>query len=107
MDHPSERRKHPRLAAVRPCKVLRHEGRSYTFARTSDYSLGGVLMEIVAARPLCVGDRLSVAIAWGDEPIIPTKSLIPAAVVRAGMMIEGKQRVAVRFDEIMSDARAA
>ncbi len=104
---PPDRRRHPRIAAVRPAKVYQHRAGYYAHARTSDYSHSGLQLEIVTPRPLTVGEPLSVAIAWGDEPVLAQRSMLPARVVRAGELIEGKQRIGVAFDAALATAAAA
>jgi hypothetical protein len=68
-----------------------------TFARTSDVSVGGALIEIAATRPFSAGDAVLVAIL-GDSVVIDPRAMAEAVVVRVEQIGPGRQRVAVRFD---------
>lgn len=93
-----DRRRHPRRVVVRPCKVFRPLTQRYVAAHTRDASRGGVSLEIDAARPLSVGERVGVGIAWSDTAVIAHVSLAEGVVVRTEEIGPDRQRVAVRYD---------
>ncbi len=98
--HRFDRRAHPRLPVLRPARLVRGDspiGGRLTFARTSDVSVGGALIEIAATRPFSAGDAVLVAIL-GDSVVIDPRAMAEAVVVRVEQIGPGRQRVAVRFD---------
>lgn len=77
-----DRRRHPRLTLMRPCKVGTHGACRFAFARTRDVSRSGAMLEMDLERPLNPGDRIDLAVAWRDEPVLPSTALIEAKVIR-------------------------
>jgi hypothetical protein len=101
-EHPSmrfERRAHPRLPILRPARLVRDGGvisGGLTFARTTDVSLGGALIEIAAPRSFNPGEAVRVAIL-ADSVVIDPRAMADATVVRVENIGPGRQRVAVRY----------
>lgn len=95
-----DRRVHPRLPVLRPARLVRDGlpvGSGLTFARTSDVSIGGALIEIATPRPFNAGESVRVAIL-GDSVVIDPRSMADAVIVRVEQAGPGRQRVAVKFD---------
>lgn len=107
MIQPKERRAFTREPLSRPCKVLRHETRKYAPATTRDLSSGGALLEIRSTRPVRVGERLGVGVAWSHSPIINADSMVEAKVVRVHPIDKDRQAVAVSFLEVLANTSAA
>lgn len=93
---PSERRAFVRLAIDRPCKVRRHSAR-FEQAHTLNVSTGGALLELRTPRAVTIDERLSVAVAWDDSPVLAHQALLPARVVRVDIADDGRQVVAVEY----------
>ena len=92
-----ERRQHPRIPIQRPARLVKDDSPSgLTFARTSDVSLGGALIEIAASRPFNIGDAVRVAIL-GESVVIDPRTMADATVVRVEPAGPGRQLVAVRY----------
>lgn len=92
-----DRRAHPRLPILRPARLVRDGAPAgLTFARTTDVSIGGALIEIAAPRTFNPGDAVRVAIL-ADSVVIDPRSMTDATVVRVEHAGPGRQRVAVRF----------
>ena len=96
-----DRRRAPRLALDRPAKIARHAAARYEPAITVNVSTSGALLDIVSARPVTVGERLGVAVAWAREGLISSTNVLPAKVVRCDGPGDGPsdraQRIAVEF----------
>ncbi|MBY0309211.1 MAG: PilZ domain-containing protein [Phycisphaerales bacterium] len=94
-----DRRLHPRIPVSRPARLLRGDrpaSPGLAFARTTDISTGGALIEIAATRPFNIGESVRVAVL-SDSAVIDPRSMEEATVVRAQPAGPGRQRVAVRF----------
>ncbi len=105
MEH--DRRLHPRVQIQKPVKVYIPSTRQYVGGATGDVSIGGVLLELHSARPLNVGDRIDVGVAWTGAPILAGERLIPSRVVRVHARRDGVQRLALSFMERQALAAAA
>lgn len=92
-----DRRVNPRLPLDRPAKIARHSAARYESAQTVNVSTGGALLDLRSPRPVAVGERLGVAVAWAQEGLIASANVIPARVVRSDCCPDGTQRVAVQF----------
>jgi c-di-GMP-binding flagellar brake protein YcgR len=92
-----ERRQAARLPIDRPAKVARHSSARYEPATTVNVSTTGALLEVRSARPVAVGERMGVAVAWAQEGLIASTQVLPAMVVRADAISADRQRVAVQF----------
>jgi hypothetical protein len=103
----ADRRVHPRQVIVRPCKVFHRPTQKYLSATTSNVSAGGALLEIVSARPIQLGDRIDVGVAWSRSPVLLEDALVEASVIRTCTLGNQRQEVAVRFDRLGLVAAAA
>lgn len=55
------------------------------------------MLEMDLERPLAAGDLINVAVAWGDEAVVPSSSLVEAKVIRVSRTGEKRATVAVEF----------
>ncbi len=92
-----DRRRHTRLNMTRPCKVVVRSAQRFLAARTSNVSVTGALIEVLADRPINVGEIVDVAISWNDAPIVRSSDLVAAEVTRALIGPSGTQTIGVRF----------
>ena len=102
-----DRRRSPRHQVVRPCKLFRHATGRYTAACTRNVSDSGVLIDIESPRPLTVGERLGVGIAWTRSAVLCDAAMLTGEVVRVEDDGEDRQIVAVRFAAPAALAAAA
>ncbi len=93
-----DRRTATRMPVQRACRLRRQTGLVFGAARTVNVSTRGALLELDAPRPLTKGERLSVAVAWDNGPMVGASSFVPARVVRADLNDQGRQTVALQFD---------
>lgn len=92
-----ERRSHPRIRLSRPVRVVRGESPSgLSFARTTDVSVGGALIEIATPRPFAIGESVRVAVL-AEHAVIDPRSLAEATIIRAEPIGPGRQRIAVCY----------
>ncbi|MBX9736643.1 MAG: PilZ domain-containing protein [Phycisphaerales bacterium] len=92
-----DRRRHARLNMTRPCKVVVRSAQRFLAARTTNVSVTGALIEVLADRPLSVGEVIDVAISWNDAPIVRSSELVTAEITRALVGPSGTQTIGVRF----------
>ena len=92
-----ERRQTPRLSVERPCKVQRQSGARCEPGCTLNVSTGGALLEVHSARPIASGERLAVAVAWDQGPLVQRQSMVPSRVVRTTTAGPNRQLIGVRF----------
>jgi len=93
-----ERRQDARLRLDRAVKVQCEMTGRYMAARTHDISATGMLMEINSPSLMVQGQRLRVGIAWNEQSaVIESSKMIPAVVVRS-LGINGRQHVAIHFE---------
>lgn len=104
--HALDRRRHPRQAVSRPCKV-RYAGVRYAPGVTHDLSGGGALVTIHTARRLRPGDELELGIAWAGSALIPERAMTRCAVVRALEAEDGRVTLALRFAPEVTEELAA
>ena len=102
----ADRRVHVRTPAEIACKLLQDADCRYRSALTADVSAGGALLDLRTPKPLQVGETLAVTVNWNGRPLMSRDDLVNATVVRAGPLLDQKQRVAVRFDEPQANADA-
>lgn len=111
---PSERRAHDRMPLVRGCKLLDQKSAKFIPAETANISQGGLLMRVPAARPFSAGDRVEVAVGWGNIPIAASVKMAAATVVRVLDIDHAHQGLALKYDhaeaisgEALAEAEAA
>ena len=109
IDTGSERRRHPRMRAVRPAKVFLRAALRYSGGETADVSESGALLRVESARPIRAGDRVDVAVVREGEggAVIESKGTPAARVVRVSPLDRFFQSIAVEFEEPISLAAAA
>lgn len=103
----SDRRRHPRYAVTRPCKLIHRDSRRFVLAGTYDLSAGGAKLLVESPRPFLPGDAVDVAIGWGGEVVLARQRMVGARVVRAEPGFDGRQRIAIEFDSAQSVGAAA
>lgn len=111
---PAERRQHPRMPLVRGCKVLDEKSAKFVPAETTNISQGGLLMRVPATRPFSAGDRVEVAVGWGNVPIAASVKMAGGTIVRVLDIDHVHQGLAIRYDnaeaisgEALAEAEAA
>lgn len=105
----SERRKHPRSATVRLCKVRNTSSARYIPGRTSDYSAGGTLVHIGSEYALETGQQVEFGVAWGGEAVLREGATFRGVVRRVTEAGPDTLAVGIEFDHVqpMSVAKAA
>ncbi len=101
-DAARERRRFERQEIERSCKIYRPAHKRYLPGRTLDLSAGGALLEVEAPRPLIPGEAIDLAVAWTNLPVLPTRALQDARIVRVTRERDGRQIVAVEFKRAQS-----
>jgi c-di-GMP-binding flagellar brake protein YcgR len=96
----SDRRRHARQVATRPCKLLHRPSRLFTAAETQDVSEGGVLVKLHSGRPFTLGEDVEVFVSWTPTGVVPSDAMTSGKVVRAARGSDGCQYIAVRFSEV-------
>jgi hypothetical protein len=102
----AERRQSDRTPIARPCKLARGEGAPMRFdpGQTVNLSTSGALIEVRSHRPLAVGERIALGVAWGERPLLSADSLTRGRVIRTSPVAadahgkSGVQLVAVEFE---------
>lgn len=100
----ADRRRHARMALVRPAKVYQSSTARYWPAITQDVSPGGALLRVDAPRALTPGESLEVVVAWANRVLLSSKDLVPATVLRVLRDSQGRQWVAVAFAQDVPQA---
>ncbi len=95
-DH-DERRKFPRQAVTKACKVFHHPSRRYLPALTCDASRGGVMLSVHWPHALAVGDTVDIYVSWTGNAIAPESSAKRGRICRS-LATTGRQLVAVEFE---------
>lgn len=96
-DTTDERRRHPRINAVRPAKVFLPEALRFAAAQTSDVSESGLLLCVDRARALAPGDMIEVLVPGPGASIAEAKDMTLARVVRVTPVDHFQQAVAVEY----------
>ncbi len=96
-DH-DDRRQHPRMPLVRGCKLLDQKTARFIPAETSNISQGGLLMRVPASRPFSAGDRVEVAVGWGNIPIAASVKMAGGTIVRVLDIDHVHQGLAISYD---------
>lgn len=78
-------------------KVYLPAARQYVPGQTSNVSVGGALVELRTARPLGIGDTLSIGVSWGAGALLRDEQLVGGRVVRVLSRTKDAQKVAVKF----------
>lgn len=100
----TDRRRDRRFPLTRPGKVFRRSTQRYATAVTRNLSLGGALLEVDAERPFASGELVDLAVAFRDDAVVPSSSLVRAIVTRVEPIDRDRQTVALRY--LAAPARA-
>lgn len=95
-DH-DDRRRYPRQAVTKSCKVYHHPSRRYLPALTCDASRGGVMLSVDWPQMLAVGDQVDIYVSWTGNAIAPESSAKRGRIKRTPANT-GRQLVAVEFE---------
>jgi hypothetical protein len=93
----ADRRTAPRQQVSRPCKIFRPGALQYASARTLNVSEGGALIEVVCPRPVGVGEKVEVGIAWTNSPLLSADAFRTARVIRVRETAPDTHQVALQF----------
>ena len=93
----ADRRTSHRQPIARSCKLFRPGSLQYASARTLNVSEGGALIEVVCPRPVKVGERVELGIAWSSSPIISADAFRTARVIRVSESAPDTHHVALQF----------
>jgi hypothetical protein len=93
-----DRRAHDRMPLVRGCKLLDQKSAKFVPAETTNISQGGLLLRVPATRHFQSGDRVEVAVGWGEKPVAESVAMSGGVVVRVTTMDHLHQAIAVRYD---------
>ena len=93
-----DRRQHPRMPLVRGCKLLDQKSAKFIPAETSNISQGGLMIRVPATRPFSAGDRVEIAVGWGNIPIAASVKMAGATIVRVLDIDHVHQGLAVKYD---------
>ena len=103
----TDRRRDRRLPLERRVKLMCPlSGRCYA-GRTRDYSAGGALLTLDGRWRLGPGQQVRVGIDWtGRQGLIRSDSMPAASVVRAASL-DGREHLAIAFEQRQESAAAA
>ncbi len=93
----ADRRTSHRQPVTRACKLYRPGALQYASARTINLSEDGALIEVVSPRPVGVGEKVEVGIAWTSSPLLSADSFRTARVIRVRETGPDTLQVAVQF----------
>lgn len=102
-----DRRQHPRMPLVRGCKLLDQKSARFIPAETTNISQGGLLMRVPATRPFTAGDRVEVAVGWGNVPIAASIKMAGGVIVRVHDIDHVHQALAIKYDHAEAIAEPA
>ncbi|MDX2132014.1 MAG: PilZ domain-containing protein [Planctomycetota bacterium] len=105
LEYTTERRRSPRQALTRPCKVYHVGSARYMPGTTRDVASGGALLAIDSPRPIEVGDVIDVHIGWDDRTLLSSASKVPARVMRVLRTDSPRQFVGVAFQGAVAGVR--
>ncbi len=86
------------MPLVRGCKLLDQKSAKFVPAETANISQGGLLMRVPATRPFAAGDRVEIAVGWGNVPIAASVKMSGGVVVRVLDIDHVHQGLAIRYD---------
>jgi|GEM_PF-2728837 len=97
MSH-DDRRAYDRMPLVRGVKLLDQKTAKYVPAESTNVSQGGLLLRVPSTRPFAPGDRVEVAVGWGESPVASSLAMSGAVVVRVAAIDHSHQAIALRYD---------
>jgi hypothetical protein len=95
--HFADRRTSHRQPVTRACKLFRPGSLQYASARTINLSEGGALIEVVSPRPVGVGEKVELGIAWTSSPILSADAFRTARVIRVSEIGADTLQIALQF----------
>ena len=102
-----ERRHDVRSAVSRPVKIRCRLTERYYSGVTSNVSQGGAMIDVDHPSQMVDGQRLEVGIAWTNRQMLLSGDELVVATVMRSIGLNGRQRVAVRFDQRQELANSA
>lgn len=103
-----DRRVHPRVEYVRPCKVFSPALQRYFLGTTQDLSSGGMLVHISHLVDVRPGDTLHIGVAAKRrEQFLRAVEMIPAVVTRSMKTVDDHTTFAVKFDQEQTTVQLA
>lgn len=95
-----DRRIHPRIDFVRPCKVYSPTLDRYFLGATRDLSADGMLIHVAHLVDVRPGDLLHVGVATKRrEQFLRADDMIEATVIRSTKTVDDHTTFAVKFDQ--------
>lgn len=95
-----ERRIHPRIEYIRPCKVFSPALQKYFLGSTQDLSTGGMLVRIPHVVDVRPGDVLHIGVATKRrDQFLRAVEMIKTTVTRSMTTVDDHTALAVHFDE--------
>jgi hypothetical protein len=86
------------MPLVRGVKLLDQKSAKYVPAESTNISQGGLLLRVPSTRPFSAGDRVEVAVGWGESPVATSLAMSGGVVVRVSTIDHVHQAIAVRYD---------
>ncbi|MCA9293541.1 MAG: PilZ domain-containing protein [Phycisphaerales bacterium] len=93
-----ERRQDTRHTTIRRCRLRGRRSLLFASGITQNCSRGGLLIGLPSARPLAVGDRVEVVVAWDGDALLRAGNAATGRIVRIEERSD-EQRIAIAFDE--------
>lgn len=100
----ADRRAHDRLPLALPCKVRPEAALRFLGATTENISRCGALLSLQCSKPLGAGETLDLAVAFRGDALLRAGETLRATVVRVLPSLGGRQRLAVRFSQVIDAA---
>ena len=94
----SDRRAFERTSTEIAVKLRRCARMLFTGGHTLDISQGGASIELFGPRQAVAGERIAIAFENERCPVTRAARMIGAQVIRVEPLVDGRQRVAIRFD---------
>ena len=103
-----DRRVHPRIEYLRPCKVFSPALQRYFLGTTQDLSSGGMLVHISHLVDVRPGDTLHIGVATKRrEQFLRAVEMIQAVVTRSMKTVDDHTTFAVKFDQEQTSVQLA
>jgi hypothetical protein len=103
-----DRRIHPRIEYVRPCKIFSPSLQRYFLGTTQDLSSGGMLVQVSHLVDVRPGDALQIGVASKRrEQLLRAVEMLRATVIRSMSTVDDHTTFAVKFDQEQSSVDSA
>jgi hypothetical protein len=104
IDIECDRRRSPRLALSRPCKVFEPRSQKYVAGRTCNVSDGGMLVRLDRRLNVEPGDHVYLGVAEKRrQPLLRSSEMVEATVVRAMGIGGGEFTLALQLRATAAD----